>query len=70
MGYKRTIYDLTFTEELAEENEILDQETIIKREGTSEDEEEITEETTISQKDGNIIKRRRLNADDIEKLED
>ena len=59
MGYKRTIYDLTPTEKLAEENKILDQETIIERGGTNEDEEEFTEAikaTTTSQRDGNITK--------------
>jgi hypothetical protein len=65
MGYKRTIYNLTPTEKLAEENEILDQETIIERGSTSEDEKEITEKITTFQRDGNTIKRRRLNADDV-----
>jgi hypothetical protein len=72
MGYKRTIYDLTPTEELAEENEILDQETITEREGTNEDEEESTEAieaTTTSQRDENTTKRRRLNADDVREVE-
>jgi hypothetical protein len=47
MGYKRIIYDLTPTEELAEKNKILDQETITKREGINEDEEESTKAIEI-----------------------
>jgi len=72
MGYKRTIYNLTPTKKLAEENEILDQKTITKRENTNKDEEESTEAiktTTTSQRDGNTIKRRRLNADDVREME-
>jgi hypothetical protein len=72
MGYKRTIYDLTPTEELAEENEILNQETITEREGTNEDEKKSTEiikATTTSQRDGNTTKRHRLNADDVREVE-
>jgi hypothetical protein len=72
MSYKRTIYDLTPTKKLAEENEILDQETIIEREGTNEDEEESTkaiEAITTFQRNGNTIKRRRLNTDDVREVE-
>lgn len=69
MGYKRTIYDLTSTEELAEENEILDQEAITERGSAMGNEEKATEAITTSQRDGNTTKRRRLNADDVEAVE-
>jgi Protein of unknown function (DUF 659)/hAT family C-terminal dimerisation region len=57
MGYKRTIYDLTPMEELAEENEILDHEATDECGVISEDEEEMEEVEYTT-------KRRRLNAGD------
>ena len=51
IDYKRTIYDLTPTKELAEENKILNQKIITERGGINKDEEESTEvikATTIS----------------------
>ena len=55
IGYKRNIYDLTPMEKLEEEDDILDLKAEEERESTI---------------NGNTIKRRRLNADDVEELED
>jgi hypothetical protein len=62
MGYKRNIYDLTPDEEMEEKQEILDYETENEIKGIILEEKGV-ETSTISQKNGNTTKRRRLNAD-------
>jgi hypothetical protein len=62
MGYKRNIYDLIPDEKIEEKQEILNHEIENKVEGIILEKKGV-EASTISQKDRNITKRRRLNAD-------